>query len=175
MVRPHGEHGPRPGSLLAQIEDADGGSRLGELDEHAGRGAGMEERDTFPFGAEPGGLVDQPDAGGAAASERTVEVVDGEADVMDSGTAFGDELADGGFRMLGLEQLDEGVTGGEAGDAGTIRVVELDLREVEEIAVEGEDLVERAHGDPNVGDARGTAGNVGHVSALVKRGAGAEF
>ena len=135
----------------------------------------MEERDTFPFGAEPGGLVDEPEPGSAAAGERTVEVVDREADVMDPGATPGDELADGGLGVLGLEQLDEGVTGGEAGDASTIGVVELDLGEIEQVAVEGKDLVERAHGDPNVGDARGTAGNVGHVSALVRRGAGAEF
>ena len=77
--------------------------------------------------------------------------------------------------MLGLEQLDEGVTGGKAGDARTIGVVEWNLGEAEEVAVEGKDLVECAHGDPDVGDARGAAGHVGHVSALVRGAAGAEF
>lgn len=77
--------------------------------------------------------------------------------------------------MLGLEQLDEGVTGREASDAGTVGVVERDFGETEQIAVEGKNLVERAHGDSNVGDAGGTTRNVGHVSALVKSGAGAEF
>jgi hypothetical protein len=77
--------------------------------------------------------------------------------------------------MLGLEQLDEGVPGSESGDAGAIGVVELDFGETEHVAVEGQDLVERAHGDANVGDARGTAGTGGHVRALVRRGAGAEF
>ena len=77
--------------------------------------------------------------------------------------------------MLGFQQLDEDVTRGETGDVGTIGVVERDVGKTEQIAVEGQDLVEAAHGDPHVGDARGAAGNVGHVSALVKRGAGAEF
>ena len=77
--------------------------------------------------------------------------------------------------MLGLEQLDEGVTGLESSDAGAVGVVERDLGKTKQIAVERENLVERAHGDSNVGDASGTARDVGHVSALVKSGAGAEF
>ena len=72
-----------------------GASQLGELDQDTGRGAGMEERDTFPLGTEPGRFVDQPDSCGPASFERTVQVVDGEADVMDSRASFGDELADG--------------------------------------------------------------------------------
>ena len=135
----------------------------------------MEERDTFPLGAEPGRLVDEPETCRPASRERTVQVVDGEADVMDAGAAFGDELADGGFGVQGLEQLDEGVAGIETSDASTVGVVERDLGETEQIAVEGKNLVERAHGDSNVGDASGTARDVGHVSALVKSGAGAEF
>ena len=135
----------------------------------------MQERDTFPLGAEPGRFIDQPNAGLATTLERTVEIVDRKADVMDARAAFGDELADGCVRMLGLEQLDEGVTGRKAGDVRTIGVVERHDGEAEQIAVEWKNVVERAHGDSDVGNARGTAGNVGHVSALVKRGAGAEF
>ena len=135
----------------------------------------MEEGDTFPLGALAWGLVDQSNTRSTAALERTVEVVDGEADVMDAGTTFGDELADGRIRMVGLEQLDERFAGDEARDAGTVGVVEADFREAEQVAVEGENLVERAHGDPHVGDASCTAGYVSHVSALVGRGAGAEY
>ena len=90
-------HGPRARSLhqeAVQPEATVAPSQLGELDEHARRGAGVEERDTFPFGADAGCLVDEANSGGAAASEGTVEVVDGEADVMDAGATFGDELAD---------------------------------------------------------------------------------
>jgi len=135
----------------------------------------MEERDTFPLRTEPRRFVDQAKAGVAAASEGTVEIVDCEADVMDARATFGDELADGRVRVLGLEQFDEGVTRGKAGDVRAVSVVERDVGEAEQIAVEWKDLVERTHGDADVGDARGTAGDVGHVSALVKRGAGAEF
>ena len=96
----------------------------------------MQEGDTFPVGAEPGRFIDQPKAGRAATRERTVEIVDCEADVMDAGAAFGDELADGCVRMLGLEQFHEGVTGCEAGDARSVGVVERDVAEIEQIAVE---------------------------------------
>jgi hypothetical protein len=94
---------------------------------------------------------------------------------MDSGAAPGDELADGRFRGIGFEKLDERVAGFEPGDPGTVRILEVDLVQAEQVAVEGKDVVERAHGDSHVGDARGTAGNVSHVSALVRRCAGAEY
>jgi hypothetical protein len=94
---------------------------------------------------------------------------------MNAWASFGDELADRRVGIFRLEQLDEGVSGREAGDPGTIGAVEWNLGKAEEVAVEGKDLVECAHGDPDVGDARGAAGRVGHVSALVRGTAGAEF
>jgi hypothetical protein len=122
----------------------------------------MEERDTFPLGADPGRLVDEADAGGAAALEGVVEVVDRETDVMDAGPAAGDELSDRALGGLALEELDERVTGGEARDAGAVGVIERDLGKAEDVAVEWQDLVERAYGDPYVCDARGAARNVSH-------------
>ena len=135
----------------------------------------MEEGDTFPLGTLARGLVDQPNSRGAATLQGGVEIVDGEADVMDTGTTFGDELADGRVWIFRLEQLDERFTGGETSDTGTVGVVQLDFGKSEQVAVEGENIVERAHGDPHVGDASCTAGCVSHVSALVVRGAGAEY
>lgn len=135
----------------------------------------MQERDTFPFGTEAGDLVDQSNTGRAAALEGTVEVVDREADMMDAGTALGDELADGRLGVVGLEELDERLAGREPRDPGAIGIVELHFGKSKDVAVEREHVVERADGDPHVGDASCTAGNVGHVSALVRRGAGAEY
>lgn len=135
----------------------------------------MEKGDTFPLGTLARHVVDQADTGEAAAFEGTVEVVDREADVMDARASFGDELADWRGRVVRREELDERLAGGESGDSGTIGVVEVDRRETEQVAVEGEHVVERAHGDPHVGDSRCTAGYVSHVSALVRRGAGAEY
>ena len=95
LVRPHRQRGARPRSLHKVAAAPVEASQLGELDEHASGGARVQERDTFPLGAEPRRFVDQPNAGLAAARERTVEIVDREADVMDARAAFGDELADG--------------------------------------------------------------------------------
>src|SRR5512140_2984473 len=108
----------------------------------------MEKRDTFPLGTDARGLVDEAEAGGPTARERTVEVVHGEADVMDARAASGDEFADGRVRGIGFEELDEGLAGFEPGDLRTVRVVEVDLVQAEQVAVERKDVVERAHGDP---------------------------
>jgi len=55
----------------------------------------MKERDAFPFRAQSGGLIDHSNAGGTASVQYGTEVVDGEANVMDSRTALGHEPADG--------------------------------------------------------------------------------
>ena len=88
---------------------------------------------------------------------------------MDSGTPFGDELANGAVGRLGLEQLDEGVAGGEPRDAGAVGVVEGNFGEAQNVAVEGQDLVERAHGDAHMGDARRVAGIVSHGECAGRR------
>src|SRR5690348_11382719 len=141
-------------------------SGLAELDEDAGGGARMEERDALAFRADPWRLVDEADAGGTAAVERAIEVVHLEADVMDAGPAPGDELADGALRRLALEELDERLAGGQPRDAGAIGVVQRHFGHAEDVAVEGQDLVEGADGDAHVGNTgrprRGSAGNFGH-------------
>ena len=63
----------------------------------------MKERDAFLFRANPGGFVDEPDASGPASLECGIEIFDGEAEVMDSRTAFLDETRDWRIRVLGLE------------------------------------------------------------------------
>ena len=55
----------------------------------------MEERDLLALGAQSGLLVDETNAGSAAALEGGIEIVHDEADVVNAWTAFGDELADG--------------------------------------------------------------------------------
>ena len=55
----------------------------------------MQKRDVFAFGAEARFLVDEPDSGGTASFQRTDEVLDDEAHVVNAGSTFGDELADG--------------------------------------------------------------------------------
>jgi hypothetical protein len=55
----------------------------------------MQKSDAFAFGAGTRGVVYEHDAGGATAGEGGVEVIDGEADMMKSRTAFLDKLSDG--------------------------------------------------------------------------------
>lgn len=80
----------------------------------------MEECDLLALGADSGLLVDETDAGLAAAVESAIEIVDYEADVMNPRTPFGDEFADGRIGLFGLEELDQGIAGGQPGNPGAI-------------------------------------------------------
>ena len=78
---------------------------LAQLDQDSGRRARVQEGNPLPLRPDPRPLVDEAEPRGAAAVEHRVEVVDGEADVVDPGPAPGDELADGAAGLGGLEQL----------------------------------------------------------------------
>ena len=54
----------------------------------------MQKRDPFLLGADAGGLVNKANAGRTTPLEDGVEVVDGEAEVMDSGPTLGYKSAD---------------------------------------------------------------------------------
>src|SRR5262245_6591168 len=97
---------------------------LRELDQNARGGRRMEEGDVFAFGSQARCLVDELDACVPAALERSAKVVHGETDVMDSGAALGDELANRGFGTFSLEKLHEGFAGAEAGDPGAVGIVQ---------------------------------------------------
>jgi hypothetical protein len=127
-----------------------------QLDQHAAGSARVEERDTFPFGPDAGRVIDESDPGGSAALEGAVEVVDGKTYVVNAGAALGDESSDGRICYVGLQKLDEGLTGDKAHDAGSVAVVERSLGHRENVAVEGKHFVESAHRDADVSDASST-------------------
>ena len=54
----------------------------------------MQKCDGFAFGAKARLVVDDANAGGAAALECSREVVHDKADVVNTGSTLGDELAD---------------------------------------------------------------------------------
>jgi hypothetical protein len=118
----------------------------------------VQEGDTFPPGTESGRLVDEPETGVAAAVEGGVKVVDFEADVVNARSALGYELRDGRIRRRGLEQLDKGVAGGEASNAGAIGIIQRHGGHAEDVTVKGQELVEAVHGDADMRDARTTGG-----------------
>src|SRR5438067_1413581 len=97
----------------------------------------MQERDTFPLCPDARGLVDQTNAGGAAAVEHVIQIVDGEAEVMDARSFSGNELVDGTVGRLAFKELDQGIAGRQARDSGAIRVIEGNVGKAEDVAVEG--------------------------------------
>jgi hypothetical protein len=138
---------------------------LGQLDEHTPRRARMEKRYTFPLRADAGRLVDEPDTRGPAPVQRAVEVVDGEANVVDAWPSLRDKLPDRGVAALGLEQLDERLAGGESHDPRSIRILQRRLGHPEDIAVEGHQLREPSDGNADVCDA-GSAAYIFHTLRL---------
>lgn len=118
----------------------------------------MKERNALPFGTNSGSLINQSNAGGAASFKGGDQVVDAKAHVMDSRAALLYEPADRRIRRFGLEELDERLTGGQASNPGSVGVVQRDLGEPEDVAIEGKDLVEGADRDADVRDARSSRG-----------------
>ena len=101
----------------------------------------MEEGNAFALGAETGVFIDEPDAGSATATENALEVIDGEAHVVNAGPALGDELSNRRVRSLGLQQLDERLSRRETSDPGAVRVVQWYFRQAKDVAIEGQELV----------------------------------
>src|SRR5437868_5864440 len=113
----------------------------------------MHKCDALSFSANAWSLVDQLDATSSTAIERSVEVVNGEADMMNAWTSLGDEFADWGVVVECFQELDKRFAGGKPGNASSISVIERNVGELQNIAVEGKDLVQRAHRDADVSDA----------------------
>jgi len=119
----------------------------------------MQEGDAFAFSTEPRGLIHEGDPGVATRREHGVEVVHGETQVMDPRPAFVQILGDRGVGALRFKELDQRVTGGNAGDAGPVAVAEGHDRESEDVAKEGEGIIDGANGEAEMRDG-GAAGGL---------------
>src|ERR1044071_7184732 len=84
----------------------------------------MNEGDAFAFSTEAGNVIDEFDAGRTAALQRGIEVIDGETDMMKTGTALGDEFADRRRGVARLQQLDERFAGTHGADVCAVGVVD---------------------------------------------------
>jgi hypothetical protein len=129
---------------------------LGQLDQDAGRGFWMDERDPLAPGAHARNFVDETVSGSPAAVERLVEVLDAIADVVDAGTSASNELADRTVRPDRFEQLDVRLAERKRYDGGPV----LNLgpvvgREAKNVSIEGQRRVDLLHGDADVRDAGG--------------------
>ena len=141
----------------------------------------MKEGDAFAVGAASRDIIDEFDAGAPAAVESSSQVVYGEADVMKTRATLADELAYGRVGALRFEQLHEGVTGAQPGDASTIGVVERFLGQSKQVAIEWKDTIECVDGDADVRDSSATgatgatgAARSGLLHARCSRGWGAQ-
>ena len=112
----------------------------------------MQEGYSFAFRTQPGCLVDEPNAGRTAARKRTVEVVHGEADVVNSGAAPGHELPDGRVIRLGLEQFHQRLSGGKASNGCPVGVVQRYLGHAEHVTVQGQQRIQCRDGNADVRD-----------------------
>ena len=95
----------------------------------------MQEGDALTFGSDTGCLVDQPQSGCSAARKRPVQVVHGEAHVMDAGAALGYELPDWRVFRLGFEQLYQRFSSSDTRDGGAVGVVQRNFGHPEDITV----------------------------------------
>ncbi len=118
----------------------------------------MQKRDSFSLRSDARRLVDNLHTRGSAACEHGVKVVDGKADVMDSRPAPGQEARNRRVGIVGLKQLNEGLTGAEAHYVRPIGVVERNFGQPQNVPEKRKAPGEGLDCDSNVGYARATRG-----------------
>ena len=114
----------------------------------------MQEGNSLALGAGARNVVNQPSPRGAAALEGCVQIIHGEANVMDGGASPGDEPPDRRIRLLRLEQLDNRASSVQSGYPRAVGVGQIDLRQPQNLPVERENFGDGAHRNPDMGDSR---------------------
>lgn len=112
----------------------------------------MQKGDALAFGTAPGFLIDRDDTGGAATGQGGVEIIDSEAQVMDSGAPLLDELGNRGSGDAWFEQFDQGITGDVACNPGAVGIGKSGVVEAENVAQERAQGVVGLHGKADVSD-----------------------
>ena len=105
----------------------------------------MEEGDALSVGSDPRDLVHQGHARSAALREHRVEVVYGEAQVVNARTALFNEARNRRVGTVGLEQFDEDVASDESANTRTIAVGERLVGESEDVTKKRERVGQRTH------------------------------
>lgn len=114
----------------------------------------MNERDPLSLRTNPRNVVDEPRSRRSAPLERRVEIVHREADVMNRRATFLHESSNRRVGLLRLEQLDYRPPSVQSGDPRPVGVRQIDVAQPENFPVEGENLGDRAYGNPDMGDSR---------------------
>ena len=111
----------------------------------------MQKRDSLSFRANPRLLIYELNAGAAAALQHRVEIVNRKADVMNAGSPLGEEAGNRRGGVFRLEKLYQRLAGAKAGDAGSVRIVQDNLRQTQYIPKKRNAICEGFDGDANVG------------------------
>ncbi len=114
----------------------------------------MQESNSLALRADARDVVNQSSPRGAAALERCVQIIHGEANVMNGGASPGDEPPDWRIRLLRLEQLDNRASSVQSGYPRAVGVGQIDLRQPKNFPVERENFGDGAHRNPDMGDSR---------------------
>lgn len=88
----------------------------------------MKKGDPFSLGADSRDLVDDSHARLTAFFQHSIQIVDGEADVVDARAALRYESSNRRIVLSRLQKLDKGVSGGYGSDARPVRIGDLSLR-----------------------------------------------
>ena len=112
----------------------------------------MEKGDSFSFRADPRYIVDKLNSRPAAPLERSVQIVDRKADVMEPRASLRDEAGDRRVGISRFQQLDERATGVEPGNPRPVGIIQLDLGEAENVAKKRQARTEGLYGDPDMGN-----------------------
>lgn len=122
----------------------------------------MEKSDPFSFRSDPWDVVDELNSRSTAALERSIQIVDREADVMQPRPSLRDEAPDGGIGVPRLEQLHQRTSGVEARYAGAVGIIQIHLLEPEDITKKRHAGAQRLYSDADVGYADSARGCWGH-------------
>ena len=122
----------------------------------------MEKRDSFSFRPDPRDVVDELNSRPAAALEGAIQIVDGEADVMQARSSLRHEAADRRIGVRRFQQLHERASGVETRYARAIRVIQLDLVETKDVTKKRQIGSQCLYGNADVGDPDSARGCWGH-------------
>ena len=122
----------------------------------------MEKRDSFSFRPDPRDIVDELNSRPAAALEGAIQIVDGEADVMQARASLRHEAADRRIGVRCFQQLHERASGIETRYARAIRVIQLDLVETKDVTKKRQIGSQGLYGNADVGDPDSARGCWGH-------------
>ena len=122
----------------------------------------MQEGDSLAFGSDTRFAVYELKPGVATTLECRVQIVDGEAYVMNPGAPPGDEPGNRRRRIVRFQKLHQWLSCLQAHDPRAISVIERGLLQAENISEEREGRRKRVNRNSNVRNASAARGCSGH-------------